>query len=235
MDERQDSVASWAAQGHYPEMKIVVLGASGGCGSQLVSLGQQRGHQVTAVVRSATWQPPSGVRVLRGDLTQESFLREAVHGTEVVLSALGLRIKGLAPWHKPERPDFLVASTSALVAAMKAEGVRRLLAISAGGVGDSLPKMPSFFRALIALTAMKAVYAELAKMEAAMLSSGLDVCICRPSSLTDGALTRQVKVTQGYAGRATISRADVASWMLDQLAVPAFAEKTPMISVTGVA
>ena len=117
------------------------------------------------MVRSATWQPPAGVRVLRGDLTSEGFLREAVRGQDAVLSALGLRLKGLAPWNKPERPDFLVASTSALLAAMKAEGVKRLLAISAGGVGDSREKVPGAFRAMIALTALKRAYAELEKME----------------------------------------------------------------------
>lgn len=216
-------------------MKIAVLGASGGCGQQLVTLAPQRGHEVTAVVRSATWQPPAGVRVLRGNLTSEGFLREAVRGQDAVLSALGLRLKGLAPWNKPERPDFLVASTSALLGAMKAEGVMRLLAISAGGVGDSREKVPGAFRAMIALTALKRAYAELEKMESALLASGLDVCLCRPSGLTDGPVTGSVKVVQGYTGRATISRADVAAWMLDQLAQPIFTDQTPMISVTGVA
>ncbi len=216
-------------------MKIAVLGASGGCGQHLVTLGLQRGHEVTAVVRSASWQAPAGVHVVRGDLTHETFLREAIRGADVVLSALGLRIKGLAPWNKPEQPDFLARSTPALVAAMKAEGIKRIVAISAGGVGDSREKVPGVFRAMIALTALKTAYAELEKMEAQLLASGLDVLIARPSGLTDGPATGQVKVTERYTGRATISRADVAGWMLDQVALPAFPQqKTPMISVTGV-
>lgn len=216
-------------------MKIAVLGASGGCGGQLVAQALERGHQVVAVVRSQTWQAPAGVEVRRGDLTNETFLREAVRGCDVVLSALGLRIAGLAPWNKPEQADFLARSTPALVAALKAEGINRVMAISAGGVGDSRQKVPGVFRAMIALTALKTAYAELEKMEATLLASGLDVLVCRPSGLTDGPRTGQVKVAQGYSGRATISRADVAGWMLDQLAVPFPAERTPMISVTGVA
>jgi putative NADH-flavin reductase len=216
-------------------MKITVLGASGGCGQQLVTLGLQRGHEVTAVVRSASWQAPAGVKVHRGDLTNETFLRDALRGSDAVLSALGLRIPGLAPWNKPEQRDFLARSTPAIVAAMKAEGVKRLIAISAGGVGDSRQKVPAVFRAMIATTALRIAYAELEKMEAQFLASGLDVLIARPSGLTDGPATGQVKVTQSYTGRATISRADVATWMLDQLAQPAFPqEKTPMISTTGV-
>lgn len=216
-------------------MNLVVLGASGGCGQQLVTQAVARGHAVTAVVRSATWQPPSEAKVLRGELTNETFLREAVRGADAVLSALGLRIGGLMPWNKPEQADFLERSTTALVAAMKAEGVKRVLAISAGGVGDSFEVMPGIMKFMIRNTALKHAYPALAKMEHAFLSSGLEVCIARPSGLTDGPLTGQVKVARGYAGRATISRADVAAWMLDQAALPAFAEPTPMISVTGVA
>lgn len=215
-------------------MKLVVLGASGGCGQQLVAQGSARGHEVTAVVRSSTWQPPSGVRVERGDLTSEAFLRQAVRGADAVASALGLRIKGLAPWNKPEQPDFLSRSTPALVAAMKTEGVRRVIAISAGGVGDSREKMPGFFRAFIALTALKHAYAELAVMERLLLESGLDVSIPRPSGLTDGPATGAVKIVETFKGRATISRADVAGWMLSQLEQPQLStQRTPSITVTG--
>ncbi len=217
-------------------MKIAVLGASGGCGQQLVTLGAQRGHEVTAILRSATWQAPAGVRVVRGDLTNETFLREAIRGCDAVLSGLGLRLPGLAPWNKPEQADFLRRSTPAIVAAMKAEGVKRIIAISAGGVGDSRPKVPGVFRLMIATTALKTAYAELEKMESLLLASGLDVLIARPTGLTDGPVTGQVKVVTSFQGRATISRADVAGWMLEQLAQAAFPqEKAPMITVTGVA
>lgn len=216
-------------------MKIAVLGASGGCGQQLVALAQHQGHEVSAVVRSATWQAPAGIRVLRGDLTNETFLRDAVRGHEVVLSALGLRLPGLAPWKKPQHPEFLVRSTQAVLAAMKAEGLKRLLAISAGGVGDSYEKMTGILKAMIRLTALRIPFRELAKMESAMLSSGLDVCICRPSGLTNGPVTGKVTIAHEFVGRATISRADVAAWMLGQLEKPVFTDKTPLITVTGVA
>ena len=217
-------------------MKLVVLGASGGCGQQLVELGKAAGHDVVAVVRSQTWQPPAGVSVLRGDLTDEAFLRQAFTGRDAVLSALGLRIGGLAPWNKPEQPDFLARSTPAIVAAMKATGVKRIVAISAGGVGDSRALMPGFFRAMIALTALKTAYAALDQMEQQLLGSGLEVLICRPSGLTDGPVTGQVKVVRGFKGRPTISRADVAAWMLEQVAGPAsWADRTPMLTVTGAA
>lgn len=216
-------------------MKIVVLGASGGCGEQLVNQAKERGHTVRAVVRSSSWQAPSGVEVRRGDLANESFLRESFSGQEAVLSALGLRMGGIAPWHKPEVPDFLSRATPAIVGAMKGNGIGRIVAISAGGVGDSFQKVPGAFRAFIQFTALRHAYRELEVMERTLLGSGLDVCIPRPTGLTDGPATGQVRVCESFSGRATISRADVAAWMLDELDKPAFAHCSPMISVTGVA
>jgi putative NADH-flavin reductase len=214
-------------------MKVVVLGASGGCGKYLVLQAKERGHKVTAAVRGSSYAAPAGVRVLRGDLTDVGFLKTAVAGQDAVLSALGLRLPGIAPWSKPEVPDFLTKSTPAIVEAMKAEGVKRILAISAGGAGDSYAKVPGMFKAFMKTTALKRVYPELEVMERVFFASGLDVCIPRPTGLTDGPVTGQVKVVEGMAGRATISRADVAAWMLDELEKPKYAGKAPMITVTG--
>lgn len=217
-------------------MKITVLGASGGCGKQLVELGAKRGHSVTAVARaSSKVEVPPGVKVDRGDLTSVEFLRGVVKGQDAVLSGLGLRLAGLAPWNKPEDATFISRSTTALIEAMKAEGTKRVLVVSAGGVGDSNAMVPGVFRMMIKLTALKTAYAQLDEMERQLLASGLDVCIARPTGLTDGPLTGKAVIAKGFTGRATISRADVAGWMLDQLEKPAFDERTPMITVTGAA
>jgi putative NADH-flavin reductase len=216
-------------------MKVVIVGASGGCGEQLVTQAKERGHEVTAVVRSSKWRAPLGVKALLGELSDPTTLREAFRGQDVVVSALGLRLPGIAPWAKPEVPDLLTKSTPVLIEAMKAENLKRLIAISAGGVGDSNEKVPGVFRLFVKTTALRHAYAELEVMERLYLKSGLDVCICRPTGLTDGPKTGQAKVCSSFQGRATISRADVAAWMLDEIEKPSFAQKTPMISVTGIA
>jgi putative NADH-flavin reductase len=201
----------------------------------LVLQALERGHTVTAIARaSSTFDAPAGVRVVRGDLTDVAFLEQALSGCDVVLSALGLRLAGLGPWNRPEQADFLSRCTPALVAAMKKVGLKRVLAISAGGVGDSAAQVPAFFRLFIKTTALKHAYAELEVMERTLLESGLEVCLCRPTGLTDGPRTGAVKVCTAFKGRATISRADVAGWMLDEAAKPSLAHRTPMISVTGV-
>jgi uncharacterized protein YbjT (DUF2867 family) len=217
-------------------MKMLVLGSSGGCGRQLVQVALQRGHSVTAAVRPGSqWPVPASVKVVEGQLDDPAFLRAAVRGQDAVLSAVGLRLPGLAPWAKPEVADLLTRFTPLVVDAMKAEGVRRGVFISAGGVGDSLGMMPGFFRAFIRGTALRHAYRELEEMERVLAESGLDITVCRPTGLTDGQRTWKVRVAQGLSGRATISRADVAGWMVDEAEQPAFVGKTPVITVTGVA
>ncbi len=212
--------------------KLAILGASGGCGTELVKQALAAGHQVVAVVRSADWQAPAGATVKRGALTDQAFVTEAVAGCDVLISALGFRLKGIAPWHSPSDPEFLAQAMRAIVGAAKTHGIRRVFAISAGGVGDSYEQMPGAFKFFIKASALRSVYPRLGEMESVLLSSGLDVCICRPTGLTDGPVTGQTRVVTSLQGRATISRADVAAWLLTQLDANPLA-KTPVITVTG--
>lgn len=218
-------------------MKLVVLGASGGCGKELVKQALSRGHEVTAVVRPGSrYDPPTGAKVALGEIFDAAFLTSTFRGQDAVLSALGLRLPGLSPFAKAEVPDLLTRSSPIVVEAMRGAGLTRLVAISAGGVGDSYAWMPGAFKAFIKLTALRKAYAELEVMERVFFESGLDVVCCRPTGLTDGPATGEVKEVTKLAGRATISRADVAAWMLDRVAASApAAVRGPVITVTGAA
>jgi putative NADH-flavin reductase len=215
-------------------MKIAVLGASGGCGAALVKEALARGHDVVAVVRpSSSVKPAERVVVRRGALDDAAFLATAVEGCDVVLSALGLKAKGFSPFADVEDPTFLRRSSPAIVKAMKDKGIRRLVAISAGGVGDSYAWMPGVFKAIIKTSVLRKVYPELDAMERVFFDSGLEVCVVRPSGLTDGPKTGQARVVRDFKGRASISRADVAAFMLDLVDKPSFPERSPVITVDG--
>lgn len=217
-------------------MKLVILGASGGCGKALVTQALARGHQVTAVVRpSTTYSAPEGAAVARGEVFDRAFLAATFRGHDAVLSALGLRLPGLSPFARAEVPDLLSRSSPIIAQAMKEAGVGRLLAISAGGVGESYAAMPGVFKLFIKVTALRKAYAELEVMERVFFGSGLDVCCCRPTGLTDGPATDAVIVDGKIVGRASISRADVAGWMLGAIEAPTFAARGPVITVTGAA
>ena len=215
-------------------MKLVVLGASGGCGRALVQQAQAAGHRVVVVGRDSSDLPKGdSLEEHRGDLTDAEFLSGAFEGADVVVLAIGFRLAGLGFWNRPKDPEFLERCARAAVAAAKTQGVGRLMAISAGGVADSYEAMPWIFRVFIGSTSLRHVYPELAKMERVLLDSGLDVCIPRPSGLTDEPGGGEVVMPTTYRGQATIPRADVAAWMLEQLGSQPFAHKTPLITVTG--
>lgn len=211
-------------------MKLVVLGASGGVGRLLVQQAAARGHDVRAVGRAGSrLEVPAGVTVHRGDLTSEAFLREPMRGADAIASCLGLKLPGLAPWHKAEDATFLDRATPAIVAAMKAEGVRRVIAVSAGGVGDSLGLVPAVFRAFLATTALKGVYAALDRMERVYLESGLEVCMVRPPGLTDDPGAGRSVIVPKFPSEARMPRADVAAFMLAELEKTSFSARTPLI------
>ncbi len=217
-------------------MKLTVLGASGGCGKELVKQAVANGHQVTAVVRpQSVGAVPPGATVLSGALDDVNFLRSAIKGTDAVMSALGSRLESIAPWGKIPDPGFVVRSARAVVEAMKAEKVDALWAISAGGVGDSVNKVPAVFRLFIKATALRKAYVELEEMERVYQSAGLSVCLPRPTGLTDGPALHQVIETERLVGNAQISRADVAFWMLSQWERRLKPQGAPIITTTGAA
>ena len=215
-------------------MKVVVLGASGAVGRLIVQQAVAQGHQVVAVARGAVdvGELKGRVVVEQGSLTDVAFLGRVIAGADVVFSALGLRLKGLAPWNTPEVSDFLDQSTAAIVTAMKTVGVRRAIVVSSSGIGDSADQLPGFFKVFIKVTAMRHVWPALNRMEEAWAKSGLDVTFIRPTGLTDGPATGHIKEAPKLVGQAQIARADVAAFMLQEAVRPEI-RRAVVITSTG--
>lgn len=214
-------------------MKILVLGGSGGVGRHVLRLARDAGHSVTVIVRAAL-DDAAGIDVIVDDVCRDGVFVGRVEGHDVVLSSLGLKRKNPAnPWSAlVSPPDFNSRTARALIAAMKDEGVARVVAVSAAGVGDSAPQMNGLMKLLVARSNVGVAYRDLDVMEQLFAASGLDWCCPRPTRLTDGPLTRQVKVIEGFPMTAAISRADVAAWMLAN-ALPSAgpsSSRTPTIS-----
>jgi uncharacterized protein len=106
-------------------MKVVLYGASGMIGSRVLQELRSRGHQVTAVVRDPAKITATGVRVLKGDLTDPASVAQTAKGADAAISAY-------AP-PKGEEPT-LSAATHALLEGLQAAGVSRLIVV--GGAGS---------------------------------------------------------------------------------------------------
>jgi putative NADH-flavin reductase len=200
-------------------MKLTVFGATGGIGQEIVRQALGAGHEVTAVVRDPARFSVTGERleVFRGDLTDPASLRPAVAGRDAVLSGLGAR----------KRADAGIATklTRSVLTAMDAEGVRRLVVVSAAPVGPEPAGSPLPDRMMMKVigAVLKGVYADLAAMEAELARSATDWTSVRPPRLQDKPLTGSYrKVVGGFprSGR-FIARADVAHAMLAMVDDPA--------------
>ncbi|MEV0134798.1 NAD(P)H-binding protein [Dactylosporangium sp. NPDC050688] len=188
-------------------MKVTVLGATGGIGRQLIEQGLRLGYEMTAVARRDFDVP--GVTVVRATLDDAAALEGAVAGRDAVLSALG---------HRRGGPTTVQADGArAAVAAMRATGVRRILAVDAAGRfrdrGDSL-----LMRAVakpVVQRVLKTNFEDLAEAERVLRASGLDWTLICPPRLTGGGHRpyRTVLDLSVHGGR-TLSRADVAHAML---------------------
>lgn len=211
-------------------MKLLILGPSGGVGRHLVPLAAAEGHEITVITRTDVPFPPS-VRVIRDDVLRPGVF-ECVAGHDVVLSCLGLkRANPNNPWSPLISPrDFNSRTARELCAAMKRHGVQKVVAVSAAGVADSAPSMNWLMKFLVGYSNVGIPYRDLAVMEQIYAESGLDWCCPRPTRLTDGPATNQVRIIDGFPINAAISRADVAAWMLSRVNGGAMTPRTPIVT-----
>ncbi|MGT2439977.1 NAD(P)-dependent oxidoreductase [Bradyrhizobium betae] len=207
--------------------KILVLGATGATGRLIVSQAVARGYDVTALVRSADKaRDLEGAKLITGDARDATALREALRGRDAVVSALGT---AASPFHEV---TLLSTATRALVSAMKAEQVSRLVCTTGMGAGDSAGHGGFLFDRLIFPLLLRKVYADKDRQEAIVRNSGLDWVLVRPSVLSNKpgrGTIRALTELSGFHGGG-ISRDDVARFVLDQVRDDAWLHRSPLIT-----
>ena len=208
-------------------MRIIVFGATGGTGREIVTQALERAHEVTVFVRNPDKLAinHASLRVLRGSITDDALaLAAAVRGQDAAISALGLG-GGLKSGGLIER------STQSIVPAMESQRVRRLIVVSAFGVGETRRDVPLAPRLLQCLL-LRDIFADKLAGEAILRASRLDWTLVYPSILTNGPRTGSYRAGERLElhGLPSISRADVADFLLRQLEDITYVKKGALLS-----
>jgi kynurenine 3-monooxygenase len=198
-------------------MRVVVFGAAGGTGRYVVAEALAAEHDVTVLVRDpATLGPVDpGVTVEVGDARDPEAVARVLAGAQGVISTIG--------GHGVGRSTAITDAMTTIVAGTPAG--TRLLAVSTVGAGESASQLPLAVRMTV-LVMLRNAIADHNGQERAIMGSELDWTIARCVGLTDGPATGDVHVlTEGRVGGSRIARADVARWLVGNLADPAYSRQ----------
>lgn len=206
-------------------MKVSIFGSTGSIGLHLVEQALEKGHIVTAFVRTPSKLATRhhNLKIVQGDVMDFSAVERAVRGQDAILCSLGAGAKGVV------RSE----GTRNIIRVMEKMGIRRFICQSTLGVGDSWGNLNFFWKHVMFRGLLSQAYQDHVRQEDIVKQSHLNWTIIRPGAFIDGERTGIYRC--GFPGtdqtvKRKISRADVADFILKQLTDDTFLFKSPGLS-----
>jgi len=193
--------------------RILIFGATGGTGQELVRQCLEQNYAVTAFVRSPQKMKQShpNLNVIKGDVLNSDDVLDAVANQDVVFCNLGMPAS--------DKSSLRTDGTANIVKAMKARGVDRFICQTSLGFGDSTEVLPWHMKYLIVPFILKNAFKDHETQEKVVEQSNLNWTIVRPGNLTNGKKTGEYR--HGFKStekiKLKVSRADVAHFMLSNI------------------
>lgn len=205
-------------------MRIAIIGGSRGVGLAVAREALARGHETVIVSRSDPRLIRDGVRWLGGDARDATVLERALEGASAVVTALGVT----QTWRET---NLFSQAQVALSRAMDNAGLKRTVLVTGLGAGDSRGHQGWLYDNVVFPLFLARSYADKDRAEAVLQKSDLDWTIVRPGRLTDGPKKNKVEalLTPKTYRYGTISRADVAAFVLDCIEQNTYLRQTPQI------
>lgn len=203
-------------------MNILIFGASGNTGHELVRQALNQGHKVTAFVRSPDKLKISNenLKVIRGDVKDYSSVENAIKNQDAVISALGVS--------KPLKKDpVVVEGIKNIIKAMEQMNVKRFIYLSFVAVGESRNNTGFILKNIVS----RIVHNEIEdheEKESIIKSSSLEWTIVKPPKLSNGKQKGKYRSGENIKAGSILpmmSRTDVADFMLTQLSDRTFLHK----------
>jgi hypothetical protein len=211
-------------------MEIVIFGATGVVGSAITKEALAQGYKVTVLTRDAKRVKITNdnLTVVEGEVTDRATVRKVLGGQDAVIQSLGIGGKGNG------KPTTFVSDANKLIMEeMKRMNVRRLIAISVIGAGDSLYFLPWIYRKMIPVMMkwFKAIIDDKDRMEPMIGNSGLDWTIVRCTTVKNTPSKGHITASMDGKGiKYSITAADMAKFVVSQLVDDRFRSKAPVIS-----
>jgi putative NADH-flavin reductase len=214
-------------------MRLLILGITGRTGCLVATEAIKRGHSVVGIARDINRVTVGGAEIVKGTPYDFETVKQAIHGCDAVISTLNLFPKSQGLFGKIKTPlDIMSVSIRNTIKLMEENGIKRIVVMTALGVGASAGELPAFFTFLVRITNIKHAYADHDIQEKLLEKSNLDWTVVRPVGLTEKNDDLSILHNLNGVGRITsaISRNAVAHFMLDCIEKGEFIRQNPGIS-----
>lgn len=203
--------------------KVLLIGATGATGQELLPRLLTAGYIVTALARrpEAVTTKHAHLTVVGGDLRAPAVVDHAVLGQDAVICAFGPRTL--------KKDDIQEVLMRNLVSAMTKNGVKRLVNLSAWGADDTV-RPHGLLQVILQKGLLRNIFADKARGEKLLFASDIDYVNVCPGRLLNKPAQGGVKASADGKGiKAKLTRADLAEWMVAQLTGDVWVRRSPII------
>ena len=212
-------------------MKIIIFGATGFSGQAILAESIKQGHEVTILVRDASKVQikHKNLIIVEGNVLDIKMVASVLHHQEAVIQCLGVGGKGDG---KPT--TFISDTTKVIVDEMQKQQIKRLIAMSNVGAGNSIAFQPWFFTKVILpylMKWLKVIIDDKNRMEPIIMNSNLDWTIVRCPNIVDKPSKGTCNATlDGKDLKVSITLPDLSKFLVDQLKETMFNKQAPCVS-----
>ncbi|MFM7092860.1 MAG: NAD(P)-dependent oxidoreductase [Bacteroidota bacterium] len=212
-------------------MKVIIFGATGFSGQGILAEALKQGHEVTTLVRDASKIPikHQNLTIVEGNVLDPQTVASVLHHQEAVIQCLGVGGKG-----DGKLSTFISDATKIIVDEMQMQKIKRLIAMSNVGAGNSIAFQPWFFTKIILpyfMKWLKVIIEDKNRMEPIIMNSNLDWTIVRCPNIVDKPAKGTCNATLDSKGlKLSITLSDLSKFMVEQLKQTAYIKQAPSVS-----
>ena len=212
-------------------MKVTIFGATGFSGQAILAEALKQGHEVTILVRDASkiQIKHKNLTLVEGNVLDPQTVASVIHNQKAVIQCLGVGGKGDG---KPT--TFISDATKVIVDEMQKQNIKRLIAMSNVGAGNSIAFQPWFFTKIILpyfMKWLKVIIEDKNRMEPVIMNSNLNWTIVRCPNIVDKAAKGGCIATlDGKGLKLSVTLPDLSKFMVDQLQEKTFNKQAPCVS-----